>query len=410
MPNKHSYESVKASLEANGHTLLSDYYKNNRQSLELKCNNGHEFTLTYSAFLRFGSGCRYCKDRYYYDEVKEIFESKNYKLITSRVDYKNTYNRKVIFECPNGHIGKMKVGRFIEGRRCRLCFNDRRKLNFDYIKEAFEKEGYILLSQEYKNNRTKLECECPKGHIVNITAGSFINDGRRCAACVGVKRYTIEEVQNIFELEGYKLISTEYKGANAPITCICPNGHEWVVKFSSFNTSNHRCYFCYDRKQLSFDEVKKAFEDEGYILLETEYINSKTKMNYICPRGHKRSTIWNIWRSGCRCPVCNYIDHSGPNASNWKGGISCEPYCQDWVPEYKNYIKSRDGYKCLNPHCYNNSKDLTVHHINYDKKQCNPENLITLCRSCNAKANYDREWHIAWYQAILNKRYGYIYL
>lgn len=31
------------------------------------------------------------------------------------------------------------------------------------------------------------------------------------------------------------------------------------------------------------------------------------------------------------------------------------------------------------------------------------------CGSCNAKANYDREWHKLWYQAILNKRYGYIY-
>ncbi len=30
---------------------------------------------------------------------------------------------------------------------------------------------------------------------------------------------------------------------------------------------------------------------------------------------------------------------SGDKHWNWKGGISCEPYCQDWTKEYKEYIK-----------------------------------------------------------------------
>ncbi len=75
--------------------------------------------------------------------------------------------------------------------------------------------------------------------------------------------------------------------------------------------------------------------------------------------------------------------------------------------EYKEDIKLRDGDKCLNPYCDSkNPDDLTVHHIDYNKKNCGPNNLITVCRSCNAKANIDRDWHTAWYQAILYKRYG----
>jgi hypothetical protein len=31
---------------------------------------------------------------------------------------------------------------------------------------------------------------------------------------------------------------------------------------------------------------------------------------------------------------------------------------------------------------------------------------FVVCRSCNARANFDRYWHIHWYQAIINKRYG----
>ena len=65
----------------------------------------------------------------------------------------------------------------------------------------------------------------------------------------------------------------------------------------------------------------------------------------------------------------------------------------------------RDGYKCLNPTCNKTSTRLSLHHIDYDKKNCAPKNLITVCNSCNGKANKDREWHQSWYQAIIYLRY-----
>ena len=52
---------------------------------------------------------------------------------------------------------------------------------------------------------------------------------------------------------------------------------------------------------------------------------------------------------------------------------------------------------------------LNIHHINYIKKNCHPWNLISLCRGCNTKANYNRRWHKHWYQAIMYRRYGYNY-
>jgi len=101
------------------------------------------------------------------------------------------------------------------------------------------------------------------------------------------------------------------------------------------------------------------------------------------------------------------IATSGEKNGNWKGGLSCEPYCDVWLDkEYKESIKERDGYKCLNPDCTKQHTKLHLHHIDYDKKNCKPENLITICNSCNSRANFDREWHSTWYQALINKRYG----
>jgi len=95
----------------------------------------------------------------------------------------------------------------------------------------------------------------------------------------------------------------------------------------------------------------------------------------------------------------------GDRNPNWKGGISCEPYCEVWLDnEYKKSIKERDEYKCLNPECKKIDSKLCLHHIDYNKKNCVPKNLITVCKSCNAKANFDREWHTSWYKAIIFRR------
>jgi len=97
---------------------------------------------------------------------------------------------------------------------------------------------------------------------------------------------------------------------------------------------------------------------------------------------------------------------SGDKNWNWKGGISCEPYCPEFTHEYKEYIRERDNNKCQNPDCWKKpyKRLLDVHHIDYDKKNCSPDNLITLCNSCNARANKNREWHTKFYQNIINSK------
>ena len=103
------------------------------------------------------------------------------------------------------------------------------------------------------------------------------------------------------------------------------------------------------------------------------------------------------------------IARTGEKSGCWKGGISYEPYCEQWLDQdYKKSIKERDEYRCLNPECNKTCKILSIHHIDYNKKNCHPSNLITVCLSCNSKANKNRNWHTSWYKAILYRRYGII--
>ncbi len=209
-----------------------------------------------------------------------------------------------------------------------------------------------------------------------------------------------------------------YKNCRQKLDYICSVGHRHSISYGEWKHQGNRCFYCgvktcSTKRLVNIDRIRKSFENEGYILLSNVYAGSKAKLKYQCPFGHINEISWNNWSRGWRCPTCKYINHSvnqsGVLNHQWKGGISCAPYCSDWTKEYKEFIKSRDGYICLNPGCYKEDNMLSVHHIDYDKLNCSFSNLITLCRSCNSRANKDREWHKAWYQSILTKRYGYTY-
>jgi hypothetical protein len=89
---------------------------------------------------------------------------------------------------------------------------------------------------------------------------------------------------------------------------------------------------------------------------------------------------------------------------NWTGGLSRLPYPWNFRTISRQII-ARDGDRCRNPDCAGTDARLTTHHINYDKQDCRPENLIALCSACNSKANFGRErWQV--FYTALPKRDG----
>jgi len=78
----------------------------------------------------------------------------------------------------------------------------------------------------------------------------------------------------------------------------------------------------------------------------------------------------------------------------WQGGISFEPYTIDWTQSLKKSIRQRDKYTCQ---ICGKEPAICVHHIDYCKKNCNPDNLITLCRNCHTKTNFNREYWIKYF-------------
>lgn len=283
-----------------------------------------------------------------------------------------------------------------------------KKLTIEFIRLEFKNENYVLLSDEYKNNLSVLDYICPKGHK-HSTSWNNWNKDNRCPYCAGNGKPSIKNIKIEFGKEGYRLLSNKYLNARSKLNYICPNDHRHSISWDNWK-HGYRCPYCNGRPIITIEQINEFFKKEGYILLTKQYRNNKQKLNCICLNGHKCNITWKTWFLEHRCLTCYKLGRFGSGHPNWKGGISCEPYCDIWLDkDFKESIKQRDGCKCRNPDCWGTSTKLCIHHINYNKKDCSPNNLITLCVSCNSTANKDREWHTAWYQVIMYMRYGYKY-
>lgn len=80
--------------------------------------------------------------------------------------------------------------------------------------------------------------------------------------------------------------------------------------------------------------------------------------------------------------------NSGEGNGNWLGGIT--PY-HGWSFRLREDIRVRDGRTCRVCGKPENGKHHDVHHIDYDKRNIHPDNLVTLCHYCHGKTNYNRD-------------------
>lgn len=89
----------------------------------------------------------------------------------------------------------------------------------------------------------------------------------------------------------------------------------------------------------------------------------------------------------------------GEKSYFWQGGKSFEPYGLEFNNDLKEVIRNRDRRKCqlCNITELDYGELLSIHHMDYDKKNNNPNNLITLCRRCHAKTNIKRGYWITYF-------------
>jgi hypothetical protein len=115
--------------------------------------------------------------------------------------------------------------------------------------------------------------------------------------------------------------------------------------------------------------------------------------------GLPKCQVCGIQLRGYKAKFCTTHKNIGDTNPNWKGGLSFLPYASQWTETLKRSIRERDNYICQICSQYG----YVVHHIDYDKKNCNPNNLITLCNVCHSQTNGKREHWKQYFNNLINK-------
>lgn len=143
-------------------------------------------------------------------------------------------------------------------------------------------------------------------------------------------------------------------------------------------------------------EFKKGVSHFKGILCST-YIDGRTLKPKFCIDCGKK-----IWYSSNRCRKCYHNSRKAENSNWYINGKSLEIYPLEFNKELKETIRKRDNYTCqiCGKSAKDNGRALDVHHIDYNKQNLNPNNLISLCISCHMKTNYNRDIYIEYFEIL----------
>ena len=287
MSKKLTFDYVKKYIESFGYKLISTEYINAKENMIIICNKGHQYSASFNNFKN-GKRCPDCAKESYgnqrrldYNFVKnQIEQNGNLKLLSS--EYKNN-STPLNLICDKEHKFKITYcGLQKNNMTCPICNKikliERLSFSYEEVKEYVESQGYILISKEYKNAGRYIELKCPLGHIFKTKYNNF-RSGKRCRICsmkeLGNKRrFSLLQVKEFIEsFEGYKLLSSEYLGANKKLEIMCPRGHVFYKNYNKFR-DGERCSVCAESKG---EYKSRQYLESLNINFESQYTFSDCK-------------------------------------------------------------------------------------------------------------------------------------
>jgi len=141
-----------------------------------------------------------------------------------------------------------------------------------------------------------------------------------------------------------------------------------------------------------------------------------TNVKYYCKDCNKEISTFSGKYGGGRCESCGAKKRlkNPENNPNWRGGIASEEYGPEFNSNLKEQIHKRDNYTCQisgmteEEHIVVYGELLSVHHIDYNKKNNNENNLISLSRESHSRTNGDRKYWTLYLKKLLGRKYAYL--
>lgn len=221
------------------------------------------------------------------------------------------------------------------------------KHDYEYVKKYIENRNYFLISDTYKNNRTKLTLKDSCGYLYYISFDNF-QSNRNPEKFHKSNPYTIQNIKLWCKLNNkpFELVSKEYKGNNKKLKwkCLKENcGEIFEATLSNVYSNNSGCPFCVGRKVniLNCLATKNPELAKEWHPIKNEDLtpydvtaNTNKKVWWQCSKNlkHEWKASINNRSNGNGCPYCaGFLPSEDYNLLVYNPEI-----CEEW-----NYMKNK---------------------------------------------------------------------
>lgn len=256
-----------------------------------------------------------------------------------------------------GHEHSITLENFLsgKGRLCRKCryksVSKKNKLDYDYVKLCFEKEGCVLLSEKYENAaKQRLRYIATCGHENEMNFNHFMSGGgRMCKKCSGNYEYTYDDVYSKFEELGCELLESDYVNCKTYMRYRALCGHESYIKFDTLLNGNVSlmCDECRTGKQLDESDIIKQFEENGCKVISDVCKSKRVPIKYVASCGHENTISYEkfLLGYGVKCPTCVPYNKIVPKKICTRGELN-QRVENGNIYQLRLKVFERDGYKC----------------------------------------------------------------
>lgn len=347
-----SIDTVKEIAKNRGGICHSKYIKNAKSEIHLECIQGHHFFTTYNSVVYQRTWCSDC-NIYISETICRKFFEKIFKT-----PFPKSYPKWLINE--NGN--QMEL----DG------YNKERGLAFEYQGIQHRKIAFGKIEKDLKNIQKedirKLElCEKNKVILLQIPDDEIVSydemqryiekkyEKKTGNTLKNIPKYDYRDFiiyenkyakkfKKYVENKGGKLL-TPYFSAKKEVKIICENGHKWITTPNSIYQDNW-CSFCAGNikgETEFFQKIGNRFD----CILQTEYVNAKTPLEFKCLKGHtfKKSPYWlkkDYKKRDIICPDCKIDNY----AQKFKNFLQKK--------EYKLLTTYKGRFKQIKINCKNN--------------------------------------------------------
>lgn len=293
--------------------IITGKYIGNREKIKYICPCCHDEHESIPQRLMNGHFCR--KNIGNNNPRKKTLEQfkQEVKLIDSDVQIIGEYinaNIPIEFICKCGRHDMKAPGQILLGHtKCKKCAYGRLSFEEIFQKISLLENGVILINDYDENDMfTKKEClnyTCSCGQKSRSSIKHLINGGK-CASCSSPRIKDSDQFLDEMKIINPKMkILSRYDRVDKNIIFMCECGNIGCTTPHSL-LKGARCAICAgNKKKTTEDFIKQMQKVNPIIKIIGEYINTETKIDYICECGEKHSSLPSLLLNGHRCGHCN---------------------------------------------------------------------------------------------------------